>query len=626
MSDIAAAPRIRLLSEEAVNRIAAGEVVERPASALKELIENSLDAGARRIEAALEGGGLQLIRVLDDGEGMTPEELPLAATRHATSKTDGAGLFGAASLGFRGEALPSIGAVGRLEIRSRRAGADQAWRLRVEGGRIFAVEPAALSAGTLVEARDLFFATPARLKFMKTPRAETQAAAEMLKALALARPETAFSLTDDGRKLLDFAVGSGDLFDARRLRIGAALGRDFLENSLAIEAGRDEMRLSGLIGLPSWSRSTEGQIFVTLNGRALKDRQLLGMVRAAYLDFLPSGRKPGAALYLEIPADRVDVNVHPAKAEARFRDAQELRSFIIGAIRATLAGAAGRPVGMAGAATPFQPVATSGSGGDARPAGGFARPGYQPAPPHPALLARSFAAQAPLGVESNLAEEAAGHGFIRDWAQPAPMAPPPSAPEAPDSVEEPLGIARAQVFDTYIIAQSGEALVLVDQHAAHERLVYERFKRQRKSGGVTRQPLLIPEIVEMDALSADRILGAAEDLAALGLVVEPFGPGALCVRETPALLGAVAAEPLLRDLAAALAEEAASPLETRIDAALSRMACHGSVRAGRALTLAEMNALLREMEATPGSNVCNHGRPTAVRLEQADLEKMFGRR
>lgn len=611
------APRIRLLSEEAVNRIAAGEVVERPAAALKELIENSLDAGARRIEIALEGGGLALIRVTDDGEGMSAEDLPLAATRHATSKTDGSGLFGAASLGFRGEALPSIGAVGRLEIRSRRAGADQAWRLRVEGGRMHPVEPAALGSGTVVEARDLFFATPARLKFMKTERAEAMAAAEAVRALALARPEAAFLLSDEKRKVLDYAVGSGDLFDARRARVGAALGREFLENSLKLEAERDGMRLGGLIGLPSWSRSTEGQIFVTLNGRPLKDRQLLGMVRAAYQDFLPAGRKPGAAIYLEVPPERVDVNVHPAKAEARFRDAQALRGFVIGSIRAALAGAAGRSVHLGGGGAPFRPMAAA--SGPARPPSA----GFAPAPPHPALLARSFAAQAPLDLE-----EAPGAALARDWpaAPPQPEAPPAPEPAAAPAPDLPLGLARAQIFETYILAQSGEALVLVDQHAAHERLVYERFKRQRKAGGVARQTLLIPEIVEMDAVAAERILAATEDLVELGLVVEPFGPGALCLRETPALLGAVAAGPLLSDLAEALALEEASPLEAKIDAALSRMACHGSVRAGRALTLTEMNALLREMEATPGSNVCNHGRPTAIRLSQADLETMFGRR
>ncbi|WP_018633059.1 DNA mismatch repair endonuclease MutL [Neomegalonema perideroedes] len=612
--------RIRLLSEEAVNRIAAGEVVERPASALKELVENALDAGAKRVEVALEGGGLKLIRVADDGEGMTPEELPLAATRHATSKTDGSGLFGAGSLGFRGEALPSIGAVGRLEIRSRRKGADQAWRLKIEGGRLTPVEPAALGGGTVVEARDLFFATPARLKFMKTERAEAQAAAEALKALALARPEVAFHLTDEGRAVLNYVTGSGDLFDARRARVGAALGREFLENSLPLEAERDGMKLGGLIGLPSWSRSTEGQIFISLNGRAMKDRQLLGMLRAAYLDFLPAGRKPGAALYLEVPPERVDVNVHPAKAEARFRDAQALRGFLIGSVRAALAAAAGRSVSLGGGSVVAGPF-PSASPAPAFPAPAR-RPDFAPAPPHPALLARHAAAQAPLALEEN----ATAHLWTEERPSPPPAA--EAQPEAPPPPQEepPLGYARGQVFETYILAQSGEALVLVDQHAAHERLVYERFKRQRKAGGVARQPLLIPEIVEMDALAAERILAAAEELEALGLVVEPFGPGALCVRETPALLGTAAMGPLLGDLAEALAEEAASPLEARIDAALSRMACHGSVRAGRALTLAEMNALLREMEATPGSNVCNHGRPTAIRLKQADLEKMFGRR
>ncbi|MDD2869364.1 DNA mismatch repair endonuclease MutL, partial [Neomegalonema sp.] len=507
--------RIRLLSEEAVNRIAAGEVVERPASALKELVENALDAGARRVEVALEGGGLKLIRVADDGEGMTPEELPLAATRHATSKTDGSGLFGAASLGFRGEALPSIGAVGRLEIRSRRKGADQAWRLRIEGGRLTPVEPAALGGGTVVEARDLFFATPARLKFMKTERAEAQAAAETLKALALARPEVAFHLTDEGRVVFNYVVGSGDLFDARRARVGAALGREFLENSLPLAAERDGMKLGGLIGLPSWSRSTEGQIFITLNGRALKDRQLLGMLRAAYLDFLPAGRKPGAALHLEVPPERVDVNVHPAKAEARFRDAQALRGFFIGSIRAALAAASGRSVSLGdGSSVIAGPFPTP------RPSGA-ARPDFTPAPPHPALLARHAAAQTPLALEETT-------GFLA--AEPPPVA---GAPAETPPQDLPLGHARAQIFETYILAQSGEALVLVDQHAAHERLVYERFKRQRKAGGVARQPLLIPEIVEMDALAAERILAAAEELEALGLAVEPFGPGALCVRETP---------------------------------------------------------------------------------------------
>ncbi|MFN3936067.1 MAG: DNA mismatch repair endonuclease MutL [Gemmobacter sp.] len=592
-------PVIRQLDEVAINRIAAGEVLERPASAVKELVENALDAGAGRIAVDYADGGKTLIRVTDDGCGMTPEDLPLAVSRHATSKIDGSDLTAIASFGFRGEALPSLGAVGRLSVTSRAPGFEAA-RIRVEGGRLAPVEPAALGRGTVVELRDIFFATPARLKFLRSDRAEAQAIGDVVRRLALAEPQVGFTLcdmSDGGRRVMFRAEPEpGDRAAALAARAGRVLGADFVANALPIGAARDGLRLSGLAALPTWSRGAAVAQFLFVNGRPVQDRLLIGALRAAYSDLLPRDRFPAVVLEIGCAPALVDVNVHPAKAEVRFRDPGAVRGLVIGALRHALAEAGHRAsttiaAGLLGRAMPE---------------------GRNPLPPASSqeALRLAAAAQSPW---SGLAEPA-----------PAP-APRPEADAPP--AELPLGRAIAQLHDTYILAETARGMVLVDQHAAHERLVYERLKRQRAAAGIARQVLLIPEIVALDPEAVALVDSHGADLVALGLVAEPFGTGAVAVRETPAILGQVDAAALLRDVLDELADAGqAGGLAARLDAILSRIACHGSVRAGRRLRPEEMDALLREIEATPFSGQCNHGRPTWVELPLADLDRMFGRR
>ena len=595
-------PVIRQLDETAINRIAAGEVVERPASAVKELVENALDAGATRILIEVADGGKALIRVTDDGCGMGAEDLPLALSRHATSKIDGSDLLNIRSFGFRGEALPSLGAVGRLKITSRVAGGE-AHEIRVTGGEISAVRPAALTRGTVVELRDLFFATPARLKFLRTERAEMQAITDVVRRLAMAEPGVGFTLKDmsEGeRVVLRADPETGDLFDALTARLRTLIGRDFVENAISIDAEREGLRLTGLAGLPTWSRGAAVAQFLFVNGRPVRDKQLIGALRAGYMDVLARDRHPAAALFLDCPPDRVDVNVHPAKAEVRFRDPGAVRALVVTALRHGLAQG-----GHRAATTVADGVLAA----------------FRPEPPAPRVYQMDRPAQATL-IRA------------RDWQAPqmseAPLPWTPSArveetrPE-PEATARPLGAARAQIHENYIVAQTETGMVIVDAHAAHERLVYERLKRQMEENGIARQALLIPEIVTLGA-DAERLLEHAGDLAALGLVIEPFGPGTIAVRETPALLGAVAAEPLLRDILDEIDDLGRSDaLRARLDAVLSRIACHGSVRTGRRMSADEMNALLREMEATPKSGQCNHGRPTFVTLALSDIERLFGR-
>jgi DNA mismatch repair protein MutL len=608
---------IRLLPPDLVNRIAAGEVIERPASAVKELVENAIDAGARQIDVTLHDGGRALIAVSDDGAGMGPDELLLAVERHATSKLPDDDLVNIATLGFRGEALPSIAAVGRLTLLSRRRDADSAWRLAVEAGVKGALQPAALGPGTRVELRDLFFATPARLKFLKAARTELAHAEEIVARLAMARPAIGFTLADEGRTLLRLAapgdlVAASDPAAGRLARLAAILGRDFADNALPIEAEREGVRLTGFIGLPTLNRATAASQYLFVNDRPVRDRLLQGAVRGAYQDFLARDRHPMVALFLELPPEAVDVNVHPAKAEVRFRDAALVRGLIVGAARHALAAAGHR------AATT---VALSALG-SFRPGGGAAAAAHAMAPaPSPALLRRAADSYAPLaGPPRGLSEPAFAAGFGAPQAPPA--AEPPAAPAA-----HPLGAPRAQLHETYIVAQTADGIVIVDQHAAHERLVYERMKRALAEGGVARQLLLLPEVVELEEPAVARLLARRDELAELGLLLEPFGPGAVVVRETPALLGAVDAKALVRDLADELAEwGAALSLRERLETVCGTLACHGSVRAGRRLGPAEMDALLREMEATPHSGQCNHGRPTYVELKLADIERLFGRR
>ena len=586
---------LRRLPDAVVNRIAAGEVVERPAAALKELVENAIDAGAGRIDCALRAGGAASIAVDDDGAGIARDDLGLALERHATSKLADDDLVDIRTLGFRGEALPSIASVSRLTITSRAEGAAEAWRLSVDNGDPGALEPAARARGTRVEAAGLFRAVPARLKFLKSARAEYLAAADTLKRLAMARPAIAFSLEHDGRRAWASPAASDPL-----ARLADVLGAEFTDNSVAVALDAEDIRLTGHAGLPTWHRGTAQAQYLFVNGRPVRDRLLQGAVRAGYEELVPRGRFPVLALFLDLPPDRVDVNVHPAKTEIRFRDAGRVRSLIVSALRRALAEEGHRAAAPAG-------FHMGGVGAAAAPLMGRFRPGGAAAPP------------------LELAERAA------EWQAPldpalAPSAPPP-APEAPDAAGLPLGAARAQLHDTYIVAQTGDGIVLVDQHAAHERLVLERMRRALADGPPPRQALLLPEVVELDEAGAERLAAKAEELGELGLVLERFGSEAVLVRETPAALGEADVKGLVRDLADDLAEHGlALALKERLEDVAATMACHGSVRAGRRLGAQEMDALLREMEATPRSGQCNHGRPTYVELKLADIERLFGRR
>jgi DNA mismatch repair protein MutL len=593
--------KIRRLSEGTINRIAAGEVVERPASAVKELIENALDAGARRISVATASGGADLILVEDDGEGMDADDLKLAVERHATSKLGEDDLSRIVTLGFRGEALPSIGAVARLTIVSRTAGGE-AHDVRVDGGEMRGVRPAGFlsrgQSGTRVEVRELFFATPARLKFLKSARSEDLATQDVVKRLAMARPDVAFTLLLDGRSVLDLPA-EADLFEGRLQRLSRLMGRDFADNALKVQAAREGVTLTGFACVPTYNRANAQMQFLFVCGRPVRDRLLLGAVRGAYADFLARDRHPALALFLDCDPNFVDVNVHPAKSEVRFRDAGLVRGLIVSALKQALhqAGHQASTTVADEALSAFRPH-TAEYGFAPRPAGAA----YDPA--------RDF--QSPLFGE-------------------APSARVESATEYPStdnpSPSHPLGAARAQLHETYIVTQTQDGIVIVDQHAAHERLTYEKMKRAMAEGPIARQPLLVPEVVSLDPAEVERLAARADELAELGLVVEPFGPDAVLVREVPAMLGQMDVRGLMRDLADDIAESgSALSLKERLEEVAGTLACHTSVRAGRRLTAEEMNALLREMESTPHSGQCNHGRPTYVELKLADIEKLFGRR
>jgi DNA mismatch repair protein MutL len=598
---------VRQLTEAVVNRIAAGEVVERPASVVKELVENALDAGARRIEIVTDGGGRRLIRVGDDGEGMTRADLALAVDRHATSKLAGDDLLAIDTLGFRGEALPSIGAVARLSIVTRHAVEPHAWSILVEGGVKHAVKPAALGAGTRVEVRDLFYATPARLKFLKSDRAEAEAVREMVRRLAMSRPDVAFTFAPDDREAVTWAAAMPGAV-GRLARLGAVLGPEFRANAIEVRAGRDGLSVEGFAALPTFSRANSLGQYLFVNGRPVRDKLMVGAVRAAYADLMPRDRHPVMALFVIVEPREVDVNVHPAKTEVRFRDAGLVRGLIVRALAEGLARDAQRASTAGGSATvtAFRP------GTPSRPAGWD----WRQSPARPSGAAAT--ALAPGFAEAAQAAFAVGTPQADARADLEP---------AIELIDRPLGAARAQLHETYIVAQTRDGIVIVDQHAAHERLVYERLKAALARAGVARQLLLIPEIVELDAGAVENLAARADELARFGLVVERFGPGAVAVSETPALLGEINAAQLVRDLAEHLAEwDETLPLERRLLHVASTMACHGSVRAGRRLKPDEMNALLREMEATPNSGQCNHGRPTYVELKLADIERLFGRR
>ena len=605
---------IRRLPATVVNRIAAGEVIERPAAAIKELVENAIDAGATRIDITLGEAGRSLIAVVDDGMGMTPDELSLAVERHATSKLPDDDLLRISTLGFRGEALPSIGAVSRLTITSRPRESTEAWSIAVEGGAVSAPVPVAHPPGTRVEVRDLFYATPARLKFLKGDRSELSAAVDTVERLAMAHPLVAFYLTADGRAQVRLAAVPGLVGDpqaARLERVSAVVGKEFFDNAIAIAAEREGIRLTGHAGLPTYHRATAAAQYLFVNGRPVRDKLLGGAVRGAYADFLARDRHPVVALFLEVPPEQVDVNVHPAKAEVRFRDAGLVRGLIVGSLRHALAEAGHR------ASTTVAIGAL-----------GALRPGNGAAPTLAPPVAYQGSYTRPSYPRGNLAEAAAAYQAPLDPAMTmAPAARTEAAPSAAPADHWPLGAARAQLHGTYILAQTQDGIVIVDQHAAHERLVYERMKTQIEAGGIARQALLVPEIVELSEAEIGRLTARSAEFAELGLVLEAFGTGAVAVREVPALLGEVDVQGLVRDLADELAEfGTALSLKEKLADVCSTIACHGSVRAGRGLNAEEMNALLRQMEATPHSGQCNHGRPTYVELKLTDIEKLFGRR
>ncbi|ESX81823.1 DNA mismatch repair endonuclease MutL [Mesorhizobium sp. M0189] len=617
---------IRQLSETMINQIAAGEVIERPASVVKELVENALDAGATRVEIVTAGGGLNLIRVSDDGSGIPEKELALAIARHCTSKLAD-NIHDIRSLGFRGEALPSIGSVARLSIRSRTASSENAAEIGIDGGRVSAVRPAAANRGTTVEVRDLFFATPARLKFMKGERAEGSAIGDVVKRIAIAFPAVRFTLAGPDRSTLELPA-TEDSPEGRLRRVAQVMGADFPDNAIAIDAVRDGVHLAGHVSVPSFTRANALQQYAYVNGRPVRDKLIAGAIRGAFADVLPRDRHAVTVLFLTLDPAIVDVNVHPAKADVRFRDPGLVRGLIVGAIREALAHAGIRAAttGAAGMMAAFRPGAASYAHGG--PANGHRS--YEAA-----YRASGFAGFDPARSPQRPLDMGSANGGFGEDEQAAFDAGPLHSADAragQDQAAETLlgtalGAARAQVHENYIVAQTRDSLVIVDQHAAHERLVYEALKNALHSRAVPSQMLLLPEIVDLPEEDAERLAMHSETLARFGLGIERFGPGAVAVRETPSMLGETNVQQLVRDLADEIADnDTVGTLKERLDRIAATMACHGSVRSGRLLKPEEMNALLRQMEATPGSGTCNHGRPTYIELKLADIERLFGRR
>lgn len=610
---------IRQLTEGTINRIAAGEVVERPASVVKELVENAIDADATRIDIVTTGGGKAMLRVTDNGVGMNADDLALAVERHCTSKLDENDLFDIQSLGFRGEALPSIGSVAELSIKTRQAGAETGWSITIDGGNKSPITPTAQNTGTQIEVRNLFFTTPARLKFLKSDRAETAAITDVVKRLALAHPDIRFSLTGPDRTALDYGAANGD--EALISRITQVMGKEFRENAIAVDAVREGVRLTGFAALPTFNRANTLQQFFFVNGRPVRDRQLLGALRAAYADFQSKHRHPVAVLFVDIDPHQVDVNVHPTKADVRFRDAALVRGLIIGAIREAMSATGHRSATTGGSEAlsllQRRHIAAN------RPSD-WQQSAFRPVSPD-----QTGAESAGLAEPSQAVYEARfpTSGFAAVQNPSTDTRPMQEAQFEPETAHLPLGAARAQIHENYIVAQTEDGLVIVDQHAAHERLVYERLKEALAKNDVATQMLLIPDIIDLPEDDVNRLEARADELGKLGLHLERFGPGAICVRETPALLGETDVRGLVQDIADDLAElDASTRLEERLHYVAATMACHGSVRSGRRLRAEEMNALLRDMEATPNSGQCNHGRPTYVELKLADIEKLFGRR
>ncbi|SFG13259.1 DNA mismatch repair protein MutL [Novosphingobium sp. CF614] len=607
-------PTIRRLPEHLVNRIAAGEVVERPASALKELVENAIDAGSTQITVRIASGGLDMIEVTDDGCGMGPGEIALALERHATSKLPDEHIEQVATLGFRGEALPSIGSVALLAIESRPHGAAEGWKRAVDHGEVAAEGPAALPPGTRIRVEQLFAKVPARRKFLRSPRAEYAACLDIVRRLAMARPEVGFVMEHDGRRVL--AVQPREELAARVARLVA---RELAQDGVLIGAERGAARLTGVAGLPTFNRGVADHQYLFVNGRPVKDRLLVGAVRGAYADMLARDRHAVLALFLEIPSEEVDVNVHPAKTEVRFRDPAFVRGFLVGALRHALESAgqksAQQPSMSAMGSWQVEPVAGASTGPAARSLGSLFARAYSPSPTRFADSRVSEAGTAWRAYEAEV------------MAQPAARAEPVTE-RSEEGLRYPLGVARGQVAGTYIVAEAEDGLVIVDQHAAHERLTLERLKAAGAEDALARsQALLLPEVVELEETACDALEDKAADLAGFGLVIERFGPGAMLVRAVPSVLGKSDVQALVRDIADDLAKNGdALLLGEKLDLVLATMACHGSVRAGRSLSVAEMNALLREMERTPRSGQCNHGRPTWVKLAHQDIEKLFGRK
>lgn len=638
---------IRQLSPNIINQIAAGEVIERPASVIKELVENAIDAGSSQIEIEVAGGGLELIRVIDNGSGMGGDDLPLSVQRHATSKLEEGGLFSISTLGFRGEALPSIGSIARLKLQSRPVSADMGLEIAVNGGQVSDLKPAALNAGTIVEVRDLFFATPARLKFQKSARAESAAISDVVKRLSMAHPSIGFRLVNEGRAILNLPqVAIGDI-EGELSRLGKVMGNDFITDALRIEARREGYGLNGFAGLPTLHRANNLFQYFFVNGRPVRDKQILGAIRAAYMDFLPSNRHPYLCLFLTMPESEVDVNVHPAKAEVRFQDGGLVRGLIIGALRQAIDEAGYRASARGGAETmkAFQAEGQADRGSAATTQESFQQTSYSH---EPYIIDREVPRRGGDGP-AYFAEEGEASPFTPPdhagqtggcFNGPASVSQPTGrvlavedqpgsempAPHYAPQKDYPLGAARAHLFENYIIAQSADGMVIVDAHAAHERLVYEKLKKRVVEGHVPSQGLLIPEIVELDEVLREGLLAHSAALEGFGLYIESFGPKAIAVQEVPALLQHGNVQQLIRDLADEIAElDATTSLKARLDHVCATMACHGSVRSGRRLSGEEMNALLREMEATPRSGQCNHGRPTYVELKLQDIERLFGR-
>lgn len=614
---------IRQLSEGTINRIAAGEVVERPASVIKELVENSIDAGATRVDIVTAAGGKTLLRVTDNGTGMNAADLALAVERHCTSKLNEDDLFDIQSLGFRGEALPSIGSIAELSIKSRKQGEETGWQISVDGGKTSPITPTGLNTGTQIEVRNLFFTTPARLKFLKSDRAEAAAITDVVKRLALAHPNIRFSLNGSDRTALDYGAASGE--QALISRMTQVMGKEFSDNAVPIDAIRENVRLTGFAALPTFNRANTLSQFFFVNGRPVRDRQLLGALRAAYADFQSKHRHPVAVLFIDIDPHQVDVNVHPTKADVRFKDAAMIRGLIIGALREAMANTGHRSATTGGADAlalmarrPFEQQRSSDwTQSPYRPEGDTS---FQPSQGMNSNFGgMAETAQAPYDAPAN--------GFAEFQTPSADTRPMDTDRQNETLSALPLGAARAQIHENYIVAQTADGLVIVDQHAAHERLVYERLKEAMATKSVPSQMLLIPDIIDLPEEDVDRLEARSAELSELGLHLERFGPGAICVRETPSLLGETDVKGLVRDIADDLAElDQSTRLIERLHYVAATMACHGSVRSGRRLRGEEMNALLRDMEATPNSGQCNHGRPTYVELKLSDIEKLFGRR